>query len=309
MENWTNQFNVESKTWTNVDNWNNPLYAAYNFGNENKEAVSWLVLENNLRGSRFIAPENGEVIAITMCLENRLTNTPSVAYAIYRLSDNVLIGYTESWILSSGWDDWKSLRIVWGYSDNKAMIIEGEDYLLAGWFSDKVRVYAFDEAADENSRYLVLTYNYPNFPDPIVGLSVADKRYSIYASYVPVGEVWTGVENWVNELNTSEREWEETETWTNYLNIAQEWVNVETWSNYFGKYPPLVPIETLILNILLPFIVLFAPALLLMEEFKFGGFIVGLLLGSIIAMFVLDMGWGLLSLLLVTIVIMWWKGE
>ncbi len=309
VENWTNQFNVASRTWTNVENWNNQCYAVNNFGYENKAETSWSILENNIRGSHFIAPENGEIIAITMCLKQKLAYTPAVAYAIYHLPDNVLIGYTESWVLGSGWDDWKLLPIVWGYSDNKAMVVEGEDYLLAGWFSDKVSAYAFDDINPENSRYLLLTYNYPNFPDPIVGLSVGDKRYNIYASYVPVGEVWTDVENWVNELNTEDREWEETETWTNYINVAVDWVNVETWSNYFGEHPPLVPIETLILSILLPFIVIFTPPLILMEEFGFGGFIIGLLLGSIIAMFVLDIGIGLLALLLITIVILWWKGE
>ena len=120
---------------------------------------------------------------------------------------------------------------------------------------------------------------------------------------------WNNVENWVNELNTFEREWEDVETWINYFSTAEEWVNVEKWINRFGQAVPIVPPIDIISLIIIPFIFIFAPALILLEEHGFAGLVLGMVIGIIITAIALDISIGLVILLLIAVGILFWKGR
>ncbi len=107
---------------------------------------------------------------------------------------------------------------------------------------------------------------------------------------------WINVENWVDNLNIYERNWESNDIWTDRILI-------ET------PFEPLTDIQDLIVSFILPFFILFGPALILMTEFGVAGFLGGMSFGALLVYVVCDFSFGSILLILSAIVIVWWKHE
>ncbi len=342
VETWTNQLNLPTKQWTTAEMWSNYLLTdtitGYTFGYTSIGATTE-VGYNVIKGSWFTCPEAGTAESISVYVRLYKGIGGPFRCALYKKSDNSFVAETEEIaaadIVSYSWH-------TCDFSSPKPSLQNG-DYWIVNWSGGGLSNYIglkSDEEAGKGCYTTTMTYN--TFPDTL-SLLPDDCKFSIYCTYTTgvvtewgevatwtnyientartwkevsewtntlgTAEIWREVTEWVNIIENTARTWKEVSEWTNSLTTAEIWVEVTTWTNYFGEQIPIVPIETLILGILLPFIVIFMPPLILMQEFGFGGFIIGLLLGSIIAMFVLDIGIGLLALLLITIVILWWKGE
>lgn len=131
-------------------------------------------------------PSVGTATSITVYLEYWDT-LPKIKCAIYKDLDNTLVGYTEEWTLTAGWDGWKQFNIVWG----GALI--ATNYILCVWVNNMVKTYQLDPAAG----YYVAGDSDPYdgvFPDPCPWSAgktwQSNKKPSIYCTYTPT--LWSG---------------------------------------------------------------------------------------------------------------------
>jgi len=151
-----------------------------NFGYEVKGGTLTLMAGNYIHGSKYPCPETGTAQSITAYLRQYSVYKPKISFAIYRVSDGALTGYTEEWTLTAGWDDWKTLNIVSGGA------LEATDYWLVVWKNEHVYG-AYDAGAAGQFGYAAETYNYPSWPDPWSPVGYEAWKLSIYCTYtVPV---------------------------------------------------------------------------------------------------------------------------
>ena len=132
---------------------------------------------NWIHGSRYTCPEAGQAESITAYIKQYSTVTPHIKYALFKDDPSYyypLIGYTEEWLLTSGWDDWKTLNIVSGGA------LEAADYWLMTW-GDAIFQFYYTYA-NNYMRFYTNAYTYDAWPDPIVG-SRTSGHNSIYCTY------------------------------------------------------------------------------------------------------------------------------
>ncbi len=140
------------------------------FGYEDKGVLDTTSV-NFIMGSWFSCPQNGTADSITVYIKQEVTDG-KIKCAIYKRADNTLVGYTEEWTVSIGWDDWKTLDIVSGGE------LEALDYYLVLWQNKGNRFYL--DAEDGKGGYQSRAYNV--FPNPWTPTPWGQK-VSIYCTY------------------------------------------------------------------------------------------------------------------------------
>lgn len=145
-----------------------------NFGFEDKGETLVAFAKDKIYGAWFSCPEAGTADNITIYLYQGLGKTPKIKCAIYKKSDNSLVGSTEEWTITSGWDDWKTFDITSGGT------LEADDYYLVVWNNDAV--WSYYTAETDKSAYDSQLYG--SWPDPWNPVT-DDKKYSIYCTYTP----------------------------------------------------------------------------------------------------------------------------
>lgn len=160
------------------------------FGYETKGGQRGYV-SNTIIADHFVCPSSGTATSITVCL-NQYYDLPKIKCAIYGPDPYPLVGYTEEWVLTGGWDDWKTLDIVWGGS-----LVEGTTYYLAVWSSARVNIH-WDTESGKTWQMNDMTYevSFPDFLDPDDTRS--DRVLSIYCTYATPGEtsIWQVGTSW-----------------------------------------------------------------------------------------------------------------
>lgn len=138
-----------------------------------------------LQGFRpFACPEIGTAQSINSYVI-KFNASSKVRYALYKDSDDSLIGYTEEGTLPTDWA-WLSLDIV---SEGS---LEATDYILAilpeGDFGIRYNAIA-------NFKRATRPLDYNSFPDPAgwwgKDSDPEDRKYSIYCSYTPLEHILT----------------------------------------------------------------------------------------------------------------------
>jgi len=162
-------FDVDGKSYTPDD---------VNFGEEEKGGSS-STGNNILQGSKFTAASAGTPQSITAYLKQYLTYTPTVAMAIYRVSDNKLMANTGNWTLTAAWDDWKTLDIT-NVVENLAAGIE---YWIISW--NRSGQYYFYYTSGASGQGCYHSKSTAGFPDPLTPTTNTN-LFSIYATYTPV---------------------------------------------------------------------------------------------------------------------------
>jgi hypothetical protein len=149
------------------------------FGYNVKGATELYPSGNYLRACRFYCPNAGRAVSITMYAKQYSTYTPKIKYALYSDNNGVpasLVGYTEEWTLTSGWDGWKTLNIISGGVLSPA-------YYWITWFANN-NAYQYYDAGDTNQYYYV-AYTYDSFPSTMpTGGTYSDRKYSRYCTYI-----------------------------------------------------------------------------------------------------------------------------
>lgn len=144
-----------------------------NFGKEIKGGVEGSSADNILC-TPYACPAAGTATSITAWVKDRAT-TLKVKFAIYKVSDNSLIGYTEEWAVAMDYDNWKTLNIAWGGA------LEATDYYLCLWY--EAATYYYYTAVTVASVYDAKDYD--SFPATLDPTSWADHEISIYCTYTP----------------------------------------------------------------------------------------------------------------------------
>ncbi len=65
-----------------------------------------------IRGAVDTPSESGTGDSVVVYLRAYGSTASKVKCAVYRVSDSALLGYTEQWTVTSGWDDWKTLNFT-----------------------------------------------------------------------------------------------------------------------------------------------------------------------------------------------------
>ena len=145
-----------------------PVRVDPNFGYETKGAShTWLY--EDIAGSWFTCPENGIAESITAYHDDWGAGDE---YAIYKKSDNSLVGHTESGTgqKSAGW-------YTFNFSEPKPFLLGGTDYWLVLWGTANT-YYWYDSETGKGGRQDDVS----KWPDPWNPTS-EDKKYSIYCTY------------------------------------------------------------------------------------------------------------------------------
>lgn len=131
---------------------------------------------NTITGSKFTPLLSGNITNITAYVGNGAGFPVSnFKYAVYRVSDGVLTGYTSAGTMAFGASyAWITLNITSG-----GFIISAIDYYLCVFSDNDIGSYSSAEASKGMSK----SSTYPTLPDPLTSPSTTNKRWSIYASY------------------------------------------------------------------------------------------------------------------------------
>jgi len=143
-----------------------------------------------LKGSKFLCPDNGVAESITVYIMQYSSETPKIKCAIYKDNNGYpgeLVAVTEEWILTSGWDDWKSFNITSG-----GQLTTNTYYWLIVWSNRNYWLY-YSSGETNQSVYKLKAYT-GDFPDPFPsGGTYQNYVYSIYCTYTagvpPVGKL------------------------------------------------------------------------------------------------------------------------
>jgi len=150
------------------------------FGYTTIGASQTSIVGNQLRATKFTCPKSGQADSITVYIKSYGYN-PKIKCAIYADNDDYpenLVGYTEEWTLTSGWDGWKTFNIVSGGQLQANMV-----YWLVYWANN----YAYLKYdSGDSGQHVYKTVTYDGFPDPFPsGGGKKAQVYSIYCTYTP----------------------------------------------------------------------------------------------------------------------------
>lgn len=103
-----------------------------------------------------------------------------IKMAVYKRSDESLVGTTEEWVADSTGKQW----VTKNFTTPKPTFQENVDYYLAVWgwgSSSDPQSYFFSET----SRSVFKGIAYDSWPDPLDSSGTTDRRHSIYCTYTP----------------------------------------------------------------------------------------------------------------------------
>ena len=145
---------------------------------ENIYSGEGMVAPGDLWGSFFECPNSGMAISMNVYLKQVETRTPRIKCAIYSDSGGVpnsLIGYTEEWILTSGFEGWKTLNFISGGN-----LVPGDIYWLIVWADD----YFYGRTFTGLTHQLVVAGKaYNSFPVTFPAGSFNNNKALIYCAY------------------------------------------------------------------------------------------------------------------------------
>jgi hypothetical protein len=146
------------------------------FGYETKGSTEVTILSGWIEGSRFACSQEGTALSITWYIKG--TNGLKCKFALYKVSNNVLVAYTEEFTVSGSYNNWKTLNVVWGGT------LEITNYWIAIWTSGTF--YCYQASHTYNFYYQTKTYN--GFPNPWTPSdSYSAKKFSSYCTYTVSG--------------------------------------------------------------------------------------------------------------------------
>lgn len=151
--------------------------AGLDFGYTTKGTAGTVTEYDDFLTSIFESIGAGTIASMSAYVEEYNDSYPVLGYAIYKDSDKSLIGNTETWVVTEGWSNWKTLDIISG-----GTVAATTDYWLGvhpenGW----IALY-WDDLASAGNRAV----NINKWPDPItLGGGYSNRKFSVYATYTP----------------------------------------------------------------------------------------------------------------------------
>jgi len=179
-----------SQNW--LDNAVYPVTIDPNFGYETVGGSFGDLMNDVIKGSWFTCPEDGTAQSLSMYISNGWTDE-QVKGAIYKKSDNFLVGSTEEKIIL-GTPSWSPAWYTFNFFGSPSLSA-GEDYFLVGWAnknpSGSFKSIYYDDVTEEKAGYQDKTYgSWPDQWSP----TLYKRRFSIYCTYTaaPTGITISG---------------------------------------------------------------------------------------------------------------------
>lgn len=147
---------------------------------------TWIV------GCKFTCPEAGIPVKITEKVKNDSGSNRLCKCAIYRVSDNALIAYSNPVTIPNGFDGWMDYPL-----SNVLSNLENAQYYLV-WWDDGVLRHYYRITGMGNNVY-GQSRSFDSFPNPWSPSGPYNGEYLIYCTYTPV----TSIKTWSALLNTS----------------------------------------------------------------------------------------------------------
>jgi hypothetical protein len=149
------------------------------FGDQNQESNT-ATIENNIRGSSFIASQTGTLQSISVCIQTS-NKAENMKAAIYTSSYN-LIAQTQEVSVPKNTNGWVTFNFVTAPS-----VTVGTSYFLVAWSQSSSglgNIY-YSTSGSSNQGYSQAQTYASNWPNPLSGGSLNNYKYSIYATYSP----------------------------------------------------------------------------------------------------------------------------
>jgi hypothetical protein len=128
-----------------------------------------------LTGSKFTCSEAGIATKITTKIQNSSGGSVNCKCAIYRVSDNALVGYTEEVSIPNGFLGWQDFNIVSG-----GALASGQYYLL--WWDSGALLHRYVAGVSNVYGQSVVYDGFPNF---FIPGGPYGGEYCIYCTCVP----------------------------------------------------------------------------------------------------------------------------
>jgi len=148
-----------------------------NFGYETQGGAS-VQFADYIMGTPYTCPEAGTATSVSVYISVGATPCGKFKCAIYKVSDDSLVAYTEELEGISSFSDFKTLDIVWGGT------LTATDYYLMWWTDDATNI-AFWYSTDIAGAYDAETYD--GFPATLNPTVYGSHKFSIYCTYTTDG--------------------------------------------------------------------------------------------------------------------------
>jgi hypothetical protein len=151
------------------------------FGNQAEESTQNPFL-NKIQGSWFTCPESGTGESISVFLRCYSSSYyGNVKCAIYKKSDNSLVGTTEEKYINWTTAAWETFNF-----NTPKPNLENIDYYLVAWTGTN---YLYMYYVTETAKGVQDLETYDGFPNPLVP-SLQNRKFSIYCTYTTGGEIY-----------------------------------------------------------------------------------------------------------------------
>ncbi len=153
--------------------------ATVKFGDQNPESNT-ASIEDNIRGSSFIASQTGTLQSISACVQTS-TKAENMKASIYDSSYN-LIAQTQEVSVPKNTNGW----VTFNFGTAPSVTV-GTSYFLVAWSqssSGNGYIY-YSTSGSANQGYSQAQTYASNWPNPLSGGSLNNYKYSIYANYTP----------------------------------------------------------------------------------------------------------------------------
>jgi len=151
------------------------------FGNQGPYFTAVDTRYDNIRGSFFTCPEPGAAQSIYVLIKTYSDAPQRIKCAIYRESDNRLVGVTEEVIVNKAGDWWVRLN----FPEPKPKL-EATNYALVAWATSPVGIWLSPMDVPRGRQYVPYTGVFPDPWNPEVFRT--KEAHGIYCTYWPLVE-------------------------------------------------------------------------------------------------------------------------
>ncbi|MEA3489002.1 MAG: hypothetical protein U9R44_01500 [Candidatus Omnitrophota bacterium] len=135
---------------------------------------------DSIMGSWFTCSESGTADSLTIGLHG--WGTSKIKGAIYRKSDNFLVGETEEKNIFVGPAEWHTFNFL------SSPQLSNEDYYLVMWYETMTLGFKGEDFSGKGAyHYVSYGSDWPNPWSPTTTGGFADVKYFIYCTYTPDG--------------------------------------------------------------------------------------------------------------------------
>jgi hypothetical protein len=172
----------ENFSVANMSGWLCLTLTSLEFGYTSKCEYSYAI-DNQMWACKFSCPEPANATGIMVYLEQSSIYYPKIKCAIFAENDSdptypgVLLGQTDEWTITTGWDDWALFNLT------SVITLNETEYYLVVWPDNDVYVF-YDNGETHQLALRSETYG-SNFPSSwtVIGTSRQPFKTSIYCLY------------------------------------------------------------------------------------------------------------------------------